>query len=136
MPGDPTLVNDIICSLGEFGDFEVVSGGQPNTAFTTYFQAGSKVPDELPGTTSYDDMTLERAFIPDRDLPLKQWYEQFKLGLEFERTAVKRFQSFNGAVIGQESYTVKPMRVDTPDGKAGDSSVAMIRVVCKVTSRQ
>lgn len=136
MPFDPVQQAWVVASLGEFGEFEKISGGIPTTAFVEHTEAGARTPTHLPGTTSYTDLTLERAYRPGRDEAVVNWQKQFALGYEGPRTVTKQFRNFQGAVTGTETYAVcKPVSVETPEGVSGDNTVAMLKVVLKVTQK-
>lgn len=130
---DPALHYQIIGSMGEFGDFEKISGGEPSVAFTPWTQAGARTATNIPGTHSYSDITLERAYDPARDSLLRNWFNLYKNGLETGRSVTKRTQNPFGLVVDTFTYpTCKPSSVKMPDGTAGDASLAMVTVTLKV----
>jgi len=133
---DPILHYQIIGSLGEFGDFEKISGGEPQLAFTPWTQAGARQADNIPSTHSYTDIVLERAYKPDQDAPLRDWFNRYKDGQDTPRTVTKRVQAnVGGIVIDSFTYPVcKPTSVKMPDGTAGDGSLAMVTVTLKVST--
>lgn len=136
MAYDPIQQAFVVAALGEFGDFEKVSGGIPTTAYVEHYPGGAKTPDHLPGTTTYTDLTLERAYRPGRDEQVVDWQKQFAAGVEGPRTVTKQFRNYQGIVTGFETYAVcKPVSVETPEGVSGDNNVAMLKVVLKVTQK-
>jgi len=136
MAFDPIQQAFVVASLGEFGEFENVTGGIPTTAYVEHFEGGAKTPEHLPGTTSYSDIVLERAYKAGRDEALVNWHKLYLNGAEGPRTVTKQFRNYQGAVVGFETYAVcKPVSVETPEGKAGDNSVAMVKVTLKVTQK-
>lgn len=132
---DPILHSRITASLGEFGDFEKISGGVKNTQFTPFFEGGEQSAKHLRGTHEYSDIVLERAYRPARDKPVKQWDDQFARGYEVGRTVTKTVRNAQGIVIDTIIYPIcEPTSVELPDGIAGDNSLAMVKVTLKVRS--
>lgn len=130
---DPILHYQIVGSLGEFGDFEKISGGEPSLQFTQFTEAGARQATNIPSTHAYSDITLERAYKPDRDTALRDWFNRYKNGQEQPRSVTKRVQNILGVVIDSFTYpTCKPTAVKMPDGTSGDGSLAMVTVTLKV----
>lgn len=130
---DPILHYQIIPSMGEFGDFEKISGGEPQLAYTPWTEAGARMATNIPSTHSYTDIVLERAYKPERDTVLRDWFNRFKNGQELGRTVTKRTQNNIGVVVDSFTYPLcKPASVKMPDGTAGDGSLAMVTVTLKV----
>lgn len=130
---DPILHNQVIATLGEFGDFDKVSGGKLQIAYTSYTEAGSDTATNIKATYSYTDIVLERAYKPDRDTALRDWSNRFKNNQDTPRSVVKRVQNAQKLVVDTMTYPIcKPVGVDMPDGTAGDGSIAMVVVTLKV----
>lgn len=130
---DPILHYQIVGNLGEFGDFEKISGGEPALQYTSFTEAGARSSTNVPSTHGYSDIVLERAYRPDRDTPLRDWFNRFKMGQEQGRSVTKRVQNAQGVVIDSFTYpTCKPSAVKMPDGTAGDGSLSMVTVTLKV----
>lgn len=125
----------VVATMAEFGDFEKVSGGIPTTEFGAHFEAGARIPDQIPGTTTFTDMVLERAYRADRDQALVNWHKQYFNGNEGPRNVTKRISAYNQAVIASETYRVKPVSVETPEGVSGDNTIAMVKVTLKVEQK-
>jgi hypothetical protein len=122
----------VVATLAEFGDFEKVTGGVPTTEYSAHFEAGAKIADQIPGTTMFTDMVLERAYRAERDQALVNWHNQYLQGAEGPRNVVKKISAYNQAVVASESYQVKPVSVETPEGVSGDNTIAMVKVTLKV----
>lgn len=132
----PVLQSGVVAVLGEFGEFESVSGGIPTTAYTEHYEAGARTPDHLPSTTSYTDLVLKRAYRADRDARVVQWHNQFLQGLETPRTVTKQIRNYQGIPTKIETYAAcKPVSVETPEGQSGDGTVGMLTVTMKVTRK-
>lgn len=126
----------VVGEIDGFGRFDTVSGGDPVTNFTEYFEGGARTAEHVPSTTSYSDITLERAWDPTRDAALVAWHNSFMQGLEAPRNVTKNTLNFLGAVVRSETYAeCKPVSVLTPDGAAGSTEIAMVRVTLKVTRK-
>lgn len=133
---DPVQQSGVVGVLGEFGEFESITGGIPTTEYSTHFEAGAREPDQLPGTTTYTDIVLVRAYRSDRDAALVAWHDKFRQGLEVPRTVTKQIRNYAGLVTRTETYVqCKPVSVETPEGKSGDNSVANVTVTLKVTRK-
>lgn len=136
MAFDPIQQAFVVPYLGEFGAFEKISGGIPTTSYVEHYEGGARTPTHLAGTTTYTDITLERAYRPGRDEAVVNWQKQFSLGFETDRTITKQFRNYQGIVVGTETFaTCKPVSVETPEGVAGDNNVAMLKVTLKVTQK-
>lgn len=136
MAFDPIQQAFVVASLGEFGEFEKVSGGIPSIAYVEHTEGGAKIAQHLPGTTSYSDLVLERAYRPGRDEAVVAWHKAFGNGVEVGRVVTKQFRNYAGVVVGTETYALcKPVSVETPEGVSGDNNVAMIKVTLKVTQK-
>ena len=136
MAADVVQQSGVVFTLGEFGDWEEVSGGIPTTQYTEHYEAGTRTPDHIPSTTTYTDLVLKRAYRPDRDQRVVTWQKQFALGFEAPRNGVKQIRNFQGIVVNQETYAaLKPVSVETPEGKSGDGTIGMITVTMKVTQK-
>lgn len=128
----PVQQSGVVAVLGEFGDWESISGGIPTTAYTDHYEAGERTPDQLPGTTSYTDIVLKRAYRADRDAKVVAWHNAFLQGAEAPRTVTKQIRNYQGVVTRTETYAnCQPVSVETPEGQAGDNAVAMITVTLK-----
>ena len=129
----PALKYQIVPSLGEFGAFESKTGGDLSVAYTTYFEAGSRSPRELPGTHSYSAVSLSRAYDAQRDRPLENWVRLFKSGLEGPRTLTVMIKNEQGVIVDTKTYPVaKPETITNPEGAAGDSGLAELRLTLRV----
>lgn len=129
----PVQQSGVVAVLGEFGEFEAIDGGTPTTNFTEHYEAGERFPTHLPGTSSYSDLTLTRAYRADRDTKLVQWHKLFMLGQEGPRTVTKQIRNFQGIVTRTEPYAIcQPVSVETPKGQSGSNEVGMCVVVLKV----
>lgn len=136
MPLDYVQQSGVVGQLSEFGDFEKISGGIPTTTYTEHYEGGARTPDHLPGTTTYTDLVLERAYRADRDDKVVQWHKAFSNGQEGPRTCTKQIRNYQGVVQILETYAIcKPVSVETPEGIAGDNNVAMVKVTLKVTQK-
>lgn len=135
MPLDPIQQFGVTATLGEFGEFEKVSGGNSTTTFTPHYEAGSRSPSQVPGTHEYSDIVLERAYRPDRDAALRNWDAAFKAGFEVGRVCTKLVKNYQGFVVDTIVWpNCEPVSVEFPDGEAGGNAIAMIRVTLKVSS--
>jgi phage tail-like protein len=126
----------VVGELDGFGKFEVITGGDPVTNYTEHYDGGERTPEHVPSTTTYTDITLERAYVPERDAALTAWHAAFMLGTERPRNVTKNYLNFLGAVTRAETFAeCKPVSVVTPDGQAGSNEIAMVRVTLKVTRK-
>jgi hypothetical protein len=126
----------VVGEIDGFGKFDTISGGDPVTAYTNYFEGGERTPSHVPSTTEYSDITLERAWEPSRDGALVTWHAKFMQGVEQPRNVTKKTKNFLGAVVRTETYAeCQPVSVITPDGQAGSNEIAMVRVTLKVTRK-
>lgn len=133
---DPVQQFGVVATVGEFGEWESVSGGIPTTQYVEHYDPGARTPEHIPGTTSYTDLVLERAYKADRDSEVVNWHKQFMLGFEGPRTVVKQIRNYQGIVTQTESYAVcKPVSVETPEGKSGDATLGTIKLTLKVTQK-
>lgn len=136
MPLDPVQQFLITGELAEFGAFERISGGNPTTQFTAHYEAGSRSPSQVPGTHEYADLVLERAYRPDRDAALRNWDNAYRAGFEVGRTCTKLVRNYQNIVVDTITYpNCEPVSVEMPDGQAGSSELAMVRVTLKVSER-
>lgn len=128
-----TLQWQVVASLSEFGDFDNVSGGNPTTQHTDYTPGGERTPRKLPGTTSYGNITLTRVYVPARDKALVAWWKAYSNGLEQPRALTKRFLNAQKIPVNSMTYpAVRPESVELPDGQAGSSALAEIRITLAV----
>lgn len=137
MAYDPIQQAFVVGTLGGFADdWEKISGGIPTTAYVEHYEGGTRTPEHLPGTTTYTDIVMERAYKPGRDEAVVTWQKSFAAGGETPRTVTKHFRNYQGVVVGFETFAIcKPVSVETPEGIAGDNNVAMIKVTLKVTQK-
>jgi hypothetical protein len=56
--------------LAKLGTFEVKSGGGAGSETATFTPGGSQKPVVEGGRQTYEDVTINRVFIPERDQPL------------------------------------------------------------------
>lgn len=132
----PIAQSGVVGVLGEFGEWESISGGIPTTAYQEHYEAGARTPDHVEGTTSYTDLVLKRAWRSDRDKRIVDWHNRFKDGLETPRTVTKQLRNYQGIPETIETYAVcKPVSVETPEGQSGDNTIGMITVTLKVTRK-
>lgn len=133
---DPVSNFGVVGVIGEFGEFEEITGGIPTTTFTEWYEAGTRTPQHIPATTTYTDLVLKRAYKADRDQRVVNWQKSFAQGFEGPRTVTKQIRNYQGVVQTIETYAVcKPVSVETPEGKSGDGTIAMITVTLKVTQK-
>jgi hypothetical protein len=126
----------IVANIVQFGDFEGVTGGELDRTVTPHFEAGANSPKKIMGTHDYTDIVLTRGFDPDRDGELDNAFRaSSEAGLDFYVTCTKTF--FNSLKFPQfqQSYLCKMKSVQTPEGTAGDSSIANITVTLAVEQR-
>jgi hypothetical protein len=127
----------IVATLAEFEDFDSFSGGEFDIAQTDYTPAGRKAPIKLPGTHSFTDVTLSRAFDPTRDRKLIDWFNRYQAGQETHRSCVVKFYSAQGVIIDSMTYPIcKPQKITTPNGKSGDNTPAEISITLSVEALQ
>lgn len=125
--------SQVVPSLGEFGEFESITGGDPVGNFVPYFPAGSKIPRLISSTGQYTDIVMTRAYISGRDNQLIEWWKRQLSGADpVPRTAVKQFRNALGIVEDTLQWQVNIKEVKTPDGKAGDNNIAEISVTLAV----
>lgn len=125
--------SDVTATLGEFGIFDEYSGGAFQIQHTDYVPAGKKAAIKLPGTHAIDDITLGRAFDPNRDLALLDWYNKYQQGKEQHRTCVIQYLNPQGGVQKTVSHPrCVPKTLTMPQGKSGDNSVAEVVLVLGV----
>lgn len=130
---NPVLKHQITASLGEFGEFEQVSGGELDITNTDYYQAGARSPARIPGTYMYSDIVLSRAHDPNRDGAVVDWVNRYNAGLETGRQVIKITRNHIGFVIDQTTYAVcKPKGLKFPDGASGDNAVTDIQLTLAV----
>lgn len=121
--------SQVVPSLGEFGDFEGISGGDPNVNPTAYFEAGARTPRPIFGVGQFNDITVTRAYISGRDNQLVEWWKRRLAGTDpTPRRLVKKFRNALGIVEDTQTFLVHVKDVKTPDGKAGDNTVAEVSV--------
>ena len=125
----------IVATLGEFGQFDEVSGGELDINITDFTPGGSRSAKKVLGTSSYTDLVLSRNWDPSRDASLVDWANQSALGLADSRSVTKMSYNKQGVVIDSIVYRVcKVKNIKTPDGKNGDNSVAMVQITLSVES--
>ncbi len=125
--------SQVVPTLGEFGEFEQVTGGDPNIAPTPYYQAGAKTPRPIYGTGTFNDIVVTRAWVSGRDNQLIEWWKRRLAGVDpLPRRLVKQFRNNLGIVESTQVYLVHVKDVKSPDGKAGDNTVAEVQVTLLV----
>lgn len=140
MPGQNPIVHaQVIASLAEFGDFEEITGGEIDGVKTDYYEAGRLSPRKIPGTHSYTNLVLTRAYDPARDTALIEWVTNVLLGTrpDRRRTCVKQVVNALGVPIQTIVYpNCEPTHIKTPDGRAGDSTIAQIVVTLAIEAQR
>ncbi len=124
--------SNVVATFGEFGEFESVSGGSLQIAHFEHYQAGAMTPNKLKGTFSFENFTIARAFVPERDAKLRQYCERYAAGLELGRTCTVQYRVPPGVVVDQESKFCKVDKLDIPDGKSGSNEAGMITLTLTV----
>jgi len=136
---NPVVHAQITATLGEFGEFEEVTGAELNRVLTEYYEAGRFSPRMIPGTHSYTPLVLTRAYDPLRDAPLIDWVNGVVLGFRADRrrNCVKTITNAIGIPIDQINYpNCTPQHIKLPDGRAGDSSIAQIVLTLAVEAQR
>lgn len=119
--------------VGFQGAFDKVQGGECQQNITDYIPGGERSARKLPGTYSYADITLARAYDPMRDRAVIEWAKaKIVGGLSEPRTLVKYTRNAQGFIEGKQSYQVVARNYKTPDGVAGDDGVAEFSIVLSV----
>jgi hypothetical protein len=122
-----------ITASTQFGDFDEVSGGEDDINITDYVPGGARRALKIQGTGSYTDVTISRAYAPDRDASIIDWFNLNKVGLAPPMTVTKRVVNHQGILVDTIIYRqCKAKSLKTPDGKAGDNSMAMIALTLSV----
>lgn len=125
--------SQVVPEIVGFGDFESITGGDPNLAPTEYYEPGARTPRPIYGTGKFNPATVTRAFIPGRDNQLVEWWRNRLAGVDtVPRRLVKKFRNVLGVVESTQTFQVHVTDVKTPDGKAGDNTVAEIQVTLYV----
>src|SRR5262247_2545524 len=125
----PIVHAQIVATLGEFGDFDEVTGAELNRVLTEYYPAGRFSPVMIPGTHSYTPLVLTKAYDAQADAKLVDWFTGVALGTRADatRTCIKRISNAIGVPIDQVNYpNCIPQHLKLPDGRAGDSSIAQL----------
>lgn len=123
----------IVATLGEFGDFESVTGGDPVQNMTDYYEPGARTPRKISFTGNFNDVVLTRAYVNGRDNQLVEWWKRKLAGVDpLPRKLVKKFRNALGMVEDSQTFQVHVKDVKTPDGKAGDNTIAEVQVTCAV----
>jgi hypothetical protein len=109
------------------------TGGELNQVVVDYFAAGRNSPQKLAGVHSHGDVTLTRAYEPQRDRPVKEWVQAFADGRATSRSLTFRFKNAQKQVIDTLTFpVVVPVTWTPPEGAAGDSEVSNMTLVVAV----
>ncbi len=127
-------VADVFGTLGEFGLFDSITGGELSGNTIPYTPGGSRTAIQLPAAAySYSDIVMTRAWEPLRDRRLVDWAKRnIRDGVPEPRQVVKITKTAQGVVQDFKTYLVVPKAIKTPDGKAGDSAMAEVSITLAV----
>lgn len=123
----------VVPTFGEFGEFETITGGDPVGNFSEYWPAGARFPRMISYTGKWNDITISRAYVSGRDNQLIEAWKRRQNGQDpAPKQVVKQFRNALGIVEDQITWQGYISDVKTPDGKAGDQTIAMISVTIKI----
>ena len=123
----------VVPTLGEFGEFESMTGGDPISNPTDYFEPGARFPRKIFQNGNFNDAVVTRAYISGRDNQLVEWWKRSMSGVDpVPRRLVKNFRNALGIVEDQQTFLVRVKDVKTPDARAGDNTVAEVQVTLAV----
>ena len=124
-----TLQWQVVATLGEFGQWDSISGGGISITHTDYTPAGERSPRKLPATFTIGDITLSRAYVPERDNEVNAWVLRYKEGLDAGRVIIICLLNDQKVVVQTRTYALgKPMSLEFPEGMSGGAGLAEIKL--------
>lgn len=130
------LKNNVRAYLGDFGEFDSVSGGDLERDIADYFAGGDRFPQKLKGgTAKYSDVTLMRGYDPKRDRKLQDWADGAIQGRDDDKNVRLEFMTPQGVVQDSYAYNATFKSIKVPEGKSGDNATAEISITMAVAGR-
>lgn len=127
------LKKDIVASVGQWGEFETVTGGGITKQMTKHYEAGAQTPALLDGVFEFKQYKVERAYKPERDNIMLTTYENMARGVIPNKvTLTVQHRSQLGIVISQVIRTCKIIEADPPEGQSGSSDPGMVSLTLEV----
>jgi hypothetical protein len=119
--------------MAPFGVFDKINGGECTQNNTDYIPGGERSARKIPGTFSFADITLARAWDAIRDRASIEWVKRnIVQGIKDPKIVVKYTKNALGIIEGSSSYRVVPKSFKTPDGVAGDDGIAEFTITLSV----
>lgn len=123
----------VFAEMAPFGVFDKIQGGECTQNNTDYIPGGERAARKIPGTFSYADITLMRAWDALRDRATIEWAKRnIVQGIKDPKIVVKYTKNALGIIEGQLSYQVVPKAYKTPDGVSGDDGIAEFSITLSV----
>ena len=118
----------ITASMAEFGEFETVDSPELDITVDDYYPPGARLPQKLPSIGKFSDITVGRAYDPQKDNAIEDWVKRVLNGTDRERNLTIFVFNDQNALQVAKTYLVKPMGTKPPAGKSGDGAIAQFVV--------
>lgn len=111
------------------------TGGASASENTQIFEGGSRVPTNIPGPTTVEQVTLSKPYDPVRDAEILSWARAWDQGEKEELNLIVQPTNAAGSPAGPRQTYANCAKINftLPDIERGSSEAAMLELIVQPT---